>query len=221
MVLLVLVGAAIMLGLVLLPQVVGDSTAQRQLASAGSVGHEDQPSRNETPADEPGKEAAAPATETSKDELVPHGDHNIPRDEAIRGRIIDKDNEPVADAIVVAVYKEYRTQPYQLILASKVRSEEDGFFILGPLERQSYYILAIKKDVGVGYATGQMPGAWVELALAPGASVTGKVTAREGGAPVAGATAPARPLAGGSSPPATHPESVRVLARLAAWRRAH
>ncbi|MHC4341680.1 MAG: carboxypeptidase regulatory-like domain-containing protein, partial [Planctomycetota bacterium] len=135
------------------------------------------------------KEAAASAEAAATDgDLPPHGDHSLLHSEAIQGTVTDKEGKPVADAIVVAAYKETQSRPYEIHLASRVRSEQDGYFILGPLERKSYGILAIKEKEGVAYASGKMPGSWVDLALAPGARLIGTVTSREEREPVAGAT---------------------------------
>lgn len=189
-VVLLLGGALIMTLGLLFPSLLGDTRAGRKAGMAGGLAGP--VSRNETPDSSAEKEkdpaGAAARRKEAVEELPPYGDHDLPHDQAIRGRILDKEQKPVADAVVVAVYRDWRARPYRIVTASRVRSEEDGFFVLGPLERRSYYVLAIKKDVGVGYATDEMPGAWVELVLVPGARVTGTVTARQGGEPVAGAT---------------------------------
>jgi protocatechuate 3,4-dioxygenase beta subunit len=187
---LLLGGALIMTLGLLFPSLLGDTQGSRKADMAGGLAGP--ASRNETLSAPGEEEEAAAAAAAAKRELVgelpPYGDRDLPHDQAIRGRITDKEDKPVADAIVVAVYRDWRARPYQIVTASRVRSEEDGFFVLGPLERRSYYVLAIKKEVGVGYATNQMPGAWVELVLVPGARLTGTVTTREGREPVAGAT---------------------------------
>ncbi|MGH7163097.1 MAG: carboxypeptidase regulatory-like domain-containing protein, partial [Planctomycetota bacterium] len=129
--------------------------------------------------------AAAPAA--SPDETIPLGDRQLPPDESIRGRAQDKAGKPVGDAIVFAAYKETNGRPFASVVAARVRSEEDGYFVLGPLERRGYQIVGAKEGVGVGAVSFQMPGAWVELYLAPGAGVKGKVTRRANGTPLAGA----------------------------------
>ncbi|MHC4937633.1 MAG: carboxypeptidase regulatory-like domain-containing protein [Planctomycetota bacterium] len=131
------------------------------------------------------KEAAAPAE--AKEPLPPFGDKSLPREKAIRGRVLDSESKPVADAVVLAAYKDTDVYPYALVQASRVRSEEDGSFVLGPLGRRTFWILAIKKDVGVAYVAGKAPGAVVELILSPGASLTGTITDEETGKPVANA----------------------------------
>jgi len=133
------------------------------------------------------KKAAATAEKPPEEELPPYGDKSLSREKAIRGRVLDVESKPVPDAIVVAAYKDTDAYPYQLVLASRVRTEADGTFVLGPLERRSYWVLAIKKGVGVGYEEDKMPGAVVELVLAKGARVSGTVTDAESGEPVAGA----------------------------------
>jgi protocatechuate 3,4-dioxygenase beta subunit len=187
---LLLGGALIMTLGLLFPRLLGDTQASRKADMAGGLAGP--ASLNETPSGAEGQKdvaaEGAKAEQVPVEELPPYGDRDLPHDQAIRGRITDKEDKPVADAIVVAVYRDWRARPYQIVTASRVRSEEDGFFVLGPLERRSYYVLAIKKEVGVGYATNQMPGAWVELVLVPGARLTGTVTTREGREPVAGAT---------------------------------
>jgi len=133
------------------------------------------------------KEAAAPA-ETVVEELPPYGDETLDRAKAIRGRVVDKDSKPVGEAIIVAAYKDTENYPYALVFSGKVRSKEDGSFVLGPLPRRDHWLLAFKKNVGVGYVGGKAPGAWVEIVLAPGASVEGKITDQASGKPVIGAT---------------------------------
>jgi len=156
-------------------------------AAAADLG---EASRNETPAAakaEAAEEEAAPAAVAEAEELPPYGDRSLPQEESLRGRVTNEKGEPVADAIVVAFFREWRSYPYRMVTAGRVRTEADGFFVIGPLERQYYSVLAVKKDVGVGFVTGQMPGAWVDIVLAAGARVEGTVTVRESGEPVAGA----------------------------------
>ncbi len=154
-------------------------------------------SQSETAASEPekSKEAAAPA-ETGADaeeELPPYGDANLPREETLRGRVVDGEHNPVPDAIVIAGYKDTNTRPYSLVLASKVRTDEAGEFVLGPLEKREHFILASKEDVGVAFRVGQRwgtslkPGTWIELVLLPGGTIEGRVTVSGKDEPVAGA----------------------------------
>ena len=154
-------------------------------------------SQSETAASEPekSKEAAAPA-ETGADaeeELPPYGDPNLPREETLRGRVVDGERKPVPDAIVLAGYKDTNTRPYSLVLASKVRTDEAGEFVLGPLEKREHFILASKEDVGVAFRVGQRwgtslkPGTWIELVLLPGGTIEGRVTVSGKEEPVAGA----------------------------------
>ncbi len=140
-----------------------------------------------TDGDAPEKEASAKSEKAEPDEVVPYGDKSLPQDKAIRGRVIDKENKPVPDAIVVAIYRNWRSYPYQFVLASRVRTEEDGTFVLGPLERKYHVILAVKPGVGVGRIDSKMPGAFVEIPLGAGSKLEGRVTARDGGEPVSGA----------------------------------
>jgi len=132
------------------------------------------------------KEAAAPVEGVA--ELPPFGDETLDRARAIRGRVVDKESKPVADAIVIAAYKDTEKYPYEFVMASRVRTKEDGSFVAGPLPRKDLWLLALKDDVGVGFVSGKAPGAWVEIVLAPGASVSGKITERETGKPIVGAT---------------------------------
>ncbi|MFQ5843856.1 MAG: carboxypeptidase regulatory-like domain-containing protein [Planctomycetota bacterium] len=144
---------------------------------------------------EEGKAAAAGAEEAAPpeaEELPPLGDPNVPRELSIRGRVTDEKKEPVPDAIVVAGYKDSAARPYALVTAARVRTDEEGRFVLGPLERRQHFLLAHKKDVGVAFRMGQqwggtslVPGTWVELVLLPGATVSGRVTVRATQEPVA------------------------------------
>src|SRR5262245_50045764 len=104
-----------------------------------------------------GQEQAAPATpaaaaeETAAaatPELPPYGDRSLALDESIRGRVADREGKPVADAIVVARYRDWRTQPSAMVTAPRVRTEPDGFFVIGPLERQQYAVVAEKEGLG-------------------------------------------------------------------------
>ena len=115
-------------------------------------------------ADEDGKkkEAAAPGEEATE-ELPPFGDKSLARDKSIRGRVVDAKGKPVPDAVVVAAYKDTDSYPYALVQASRVRSEEDGSFVLGPLGRRTFWILAIKKEVGVAFVSGKAPGGRARL----------------------------------------------------------
>ncbi|MHC4408307.1 MAG: carboxypeptidase regulatory-like domain-containing protein [Planctomycetota bacterium] len=132
------------------------------------------------------KKAAAPGEEATE-ELPPFGDKSLARDKSIRGRVLDAEGKPVPDAVVLAAYKDTDSYPYALVPASRVRSEEDGSFVLGPLGRRTFWILAIKKEVGVAFVSDKAPGAVVELILSPGARITGTVTDQETGKPVANA----------------------------------
>lgn len=132
------------------------------------------------------KEAAAPIE--AVEELPPYGDDTLDRRRAIRGRVVDRESKPVADAIVIAAYKDTEKYPYEFVIASRVRTKEDGSFVAGPLIRKNFWLLALKKDVGVGFVAGKAPGAWIEIVLAPGASVSGTITERDSGKPVVGAT---------------------------------
>lgn len=132
--------------------------------------------------------AAVAATEPSAEELPPYGDRKLPLDESIRGRVLDRESKPVADAIVVGRYRDWRTQPSPMVSTARVRTEADGFFVIGPLERQTYAVFAEKEGAGVAYASNVAVGAFVELTLAPGARLEGTVTSRETHAGIAGAT---------------------------------
>ncbi|MEM8885649.1 MAG: carboxypeptidase regulatory-like domain-containing protein, partial [Planctomycetota bacterium] len=173
----------------LLPEVAGPTLRRDrnvQFAGAGSpslfpIKRDDRPEKS----DEPAKEAAAP--EEKVEELPPYGDKTLPREKAIRGRVVDPDGKPVPEATVLAAFKDHDSYPRDIVVVSKVRSEEDGSFVLGPVGRREHWVLAIKKDVGVGYANGKAPGAFVELVLSEGARVSGKITDVESGQPVANA----------------------------------
>jgi len=112
----------------------------------------------------------------------------LERERSIRGRVVDKESKPVVDAIVVAAYKETESYPYEIRISSRVRTKEDGSFVLGPLERKSFWLLALKEGVGVGFVPDKSPGAWVEVVLAPGATVSGTITELDTGKPLVGAT---------------------------------
>ncbi len=182
---LALLGALGALVFLLLPEVLGDARGSRR-SSAVAVAAAAVPSPASREVSQ--KEASAPAPpESHSAELVPYGNRDLPADEGIRGRILDREEKPVPDAIVLAAYKETASQPYELVVAGRVRSEPDGSFVLGPLDRRSYWILAVKEEAGVAHAENQMPGAWVDLVLAPGARLRGRVTVRGAGGPVKGA----------------------------------
>jgi protocatechuate 3,4-dioxygenase beta subunit len=131
--------------------------------------------------------ASADAEAAKAPELPPYGDRSLALDESIRGRVADREGKPVADAIVVARYRDWRAQPSPTVTSPRVRTEPDGFFVIGPLERQQYSVVAEKEGHGIAYSANVQVGAWVDLVLAPGAKLSGTVTARETRAPVAGA----------------------------------
>lgn len=139
---------------------------------------------------EANKAAAAEPPETSEapSEQIPYGDKSLPQDLCIRGRVTDREGKPVKEAVVEAAFKNWNSRPFAWVHAARVRTEEDGSFVLGPLERRDHAVLAQREEVGVALAAGQWPGSFVEMVLAPGASISGKVTARADGKPVAGAT---------------------------------
>lgn len=185
-VLVILAGAMSLTGAILGQQSPRERGGRARQESAAAISGARGPapvSQDET--DPPAKDAAAAPGDP--EELPPYGDRSLPHDEAIRGRVMDRDGEPVADAVVVAGFKDWRTRPYLRAIAARVRSEPDGFFVLGPLERRNYYVLGTGKEGGVGYVTNQMPGAWVDLVLVPGARVAGRLTALSTGEPVADA----------------------------------
>ncbi|MEE8147492.1 MAG: carboxypeptidase regulatory-like domain-containing protein, partial [Longimicrobiales bacterium] len=71
------------------------------------------------------------------------------------------------------------------MLSSRVRTRENGTFILGPLlERQRFFVIAYHKEKGIAHQMNQAPGAWLDLVLVPGAQITGTVTAASTGKPV-------------------------------------
>ncbi len=184
LVLALLAGALLLTGAVLYPRAFAGGGHAGRLASGqnaipeegGAGGAEAAPI---VAAEEPVEVAA---------ELLPYGDRSLPLDESIRGRVSDLEGKPVADAIVVARYRDWRIQPSPMGATARVRTEADGFFVLGPLERQTYAVVAEKEGAGIAYTSNVSVGAWVDLTLAPGAKLVGTVTARETRAPVAGAT---------------------------------
>ncbi len=181
-----LLGALGTLLFLLLPEVLDDARGHRRATALAAVGSAAAPAPDAEQVSR--TEASAPAPpENPKSELLPYGDRDLPADEGIRGRITDREEKPVGDAIVIAASRETGTPPYEILIAARVRSEPDGYFVLGPLERKNYWVLAVKEGVGVAYAEGQMPGAWADLVLAPGASVKGRVTIRGSGGAVKGA----------------------------------
>lgn len=185
LVLALLAGALLLTGALLYPRAFTGAGHAGRLASGrdaepeaeGAGGTEEAP---------PAAVAADPAAPLP--ELPPYGDRNLPLDESIRGRVSDREGKPVADAIVVARYRDWRIQPAPMGATARVRTEADGFFVIGPLERQAYAVVAEKEGLGVAYTSNVQVGAWVDLTLAPGARLLGTVTARETRAPVAGAT---------------------------------
>jgi protocatechuate 3,4-dioxygenase beta subunit len=187
LVLALLTGAVLLIVALLHPDLFTGTRA----AHASRVG----PGREDVHPAAPKGEAAAPAAAPAEAEVVgdaealpPYGDKSLPLDESIRGRVLDREGKPVPDAFVVGTYRDWRTQPSPMGSTRRVRTEPDGLFVLGPLERQTYAVVARKEAVGVAYTSNVQVGAWVELTLAPGARLEGTVTARETGSPVAGAT---------------------------------
>jgi protocatechuate 3,4-dioxygenase beta subunit len=180
-----LAGAALLVGALLHP----DTFTGTRAAHASRLG----PGQGEeaAPGSEGAETAAAPAAATAEEaaaeELPPYGDRNLPLEESIRGRVLDREQKPVADAIVVGAFRDWRLQPSPMGSTPRVRTEADGVFVLGPIERQTYSVVAQKPGVGVAYASNLQVGAWVDLTLAPGARLEGTVTARENAKPVAGA----------------------------------
>jgi len=132
-VLLLLGGAAIMLAALVFPEWFPDPQRRRSReAAAADLG---EASRNETPAAakaEAAEEEAAPAAVAEAEELPPYGDRSLPQEESLRGRVTNEKGEPVADAIVVAFFREWRSYPYRMVTAGRVRTEADGFFVIGP-----------------------------------------------------------------------------------------
>ncbi|MHC4933320.1 MAG: carboxypeptidase-like regulatory domain-containing protein, partial [Planctomycetota bacterium] len=120
---------------ILAPRVLDDGGPQGHLATAAGSSASVPGRTGPAPAPTEGeREAAAPAqAAASDDDLPPYGDHSLLHSDTIQGTVTDKEGKPVADAIVVAAYKETQTRPYEIHLASRVRSEQDGYFILGPL----------------------------------------------------------------------------------------
>ncbi|HEX5135398.1 MAG TPA: carboxypeptidase-like regulatory domain-containing protein [Planctomycetota bacterium] len=181
-----LVGAVLLVGALLHPDAFTGSRAAHAGLPGSSRGRADAGTAEATKA--PAAPAAATASEEPKaEDLPPYGDRNLPLEESIRGRVLDGDGKPVTDAVVVGGFRDWRVQPSAMGLTARVRSEADGLFVLGPLERQTYSVFAQKPGAGVAYASNVQVGAWVDLTLVPGAKLEGTVTARETGQPVVGA----------------------------------
>ncbi len=183
LILALLAGAFLLTGALLFPATfTGAGRAGRlasgQVADKGGAGG----------AEDAAPAAAAPEAPAATPELPPYGDRSLPLDASIRGRALDREGKPVADAIVVARCRDWRVQPSPTVESARVRTEADGFFVIGPLERQMYGVVAEKEGAGIAYASNVQVGAWVDLTLTPGARLVGTVTARETRAPVAGAT---------------------------------
>jgi hypothetical protein len=184
-VLVLLVGALSMMGAVL-SLVLGGAGAARPAsgASASSASAE-----ADAPAPEPtADEAARAEPPAAPGDGIPHGDRGLPRGETIRGRVTDAAGAPVADVVLFAAYRDTSARPHEVRPSARVRSETDGSFVLGPLERRAYWVVGVHERKGVAYTAGVFPGSWVDLALSPPATVRGVVTAGGTGEPVAGAT---------------------------------
>ena len=187
-----LIGAAVVCIFVwLLPEILREESGRDRGYMAAGTAFDPGRFDSSKPADDVEEKEQKPAAAKPAEiveEPPPYGDKELPRDKAIRGRVVDKEGAIVADAIVVAAYKDNESYPRAIVFGAKVRSEEDGSFVLGPVGRRSYWIVALKKGVGVGLVNGKMPGAWVEVALSEGATVSGTITEFESGKPVVGAT---------------------------------
>ena len=107
----------------------------------------------------PEKAAAVLEPAVEKEELLPYGDPGVPRERSIRGKVTDREGEPVADAITLAAFKDTQSRPWAIRLAGRVRTREDGTFILGPLPRRNYFVIAYHKDKGIAWQQNQAPGA--------------------------------------------------------------
>jgi protocatechuate 3,4-dioxygenase beta subunit len=183
LVLALLAGALLLTGALLYPRTFTGEGHAGRLASGRDAEREEGGARG----GEEAPPAAAAEQPAAPEELPPYGDRSLALDESIRGRVSDREGKPVADAIVVARYRDWRTQPSPMVSTARVRTEADGFFVIGPLERQAYAVAAEKEGLGIAYSANVQVGAWVDLTLAPGARLSGTVTARETREPVAGA----------------------------------
>jgi len=153
----------------------GASTAT---ANGGSAAGE------EVPEGDPGASDPSDAGGEAAEEEVPYGDPSLPLEVSIRGRVIDIEDHPVPDAIVTAQLWDTRARPHRIRQASRVRSDAQGLFVLGPLERERFQVWAQHPEHGVALVQNQPAGSWVELTLSPAAALEGRVTARADDAPV-------------------------------------
>ncbi len=189
-VLLLLVGAVLMMTALFAEPDWALEVGRTRQQAAGSMGEASRAKATTEPTTEkaPDEDVVLAHPEKVVPELPPYGDKSLSREVSIRGRVIDAEGKPVPDAIVTASYRDTLQRPYAAVTASRVRTESDGTFVLGPLDRRNFSVLAMKSDVGAALIGNQMPGAYVELALAPGAKLRGKITDGESGEPVVGAT---------------------------------
>lgn len=164
----------------------GDPASHATAREARGAAEEAAPKVEAEKAPEPKEPNVAEAPPA--EEEVPLGDPNLPRETSIRGRTIDRDRKPVGGAIVEAAFKDWNARPYVFAVAARVRSDDEGFFVLGPLDRRAHSLVARKQGVGVGGAWNQSPGAFVELVLVPGATLKGSVKTRAKLEPVKEAT---------------------------------
>ncbi len=169
-----------LVGALVIPTLSEDSDWRHEAAVAGASSAKTQ---EESKEDEP-QAAAAPEP---IEEVIPYGDESLPRDESIRGKVMDTDLKPVPDVVVIAFHRDADVRPYQIVLDSKVRTREDGTFVLGPLQRKSHSVFAFHEKKGLALVLRQLPGSTVDMILTPGAAVEGKVADLATGKPVVGA----------------------------------